>query len=332
MHTLGEIALLIDAELIGDSDLKIASLASIGQAKAQQLSYVVSAKYTDQLLSTQAGAVIINNSLKASCTTNALIVSDVYLAFAKLSHYFKPQVLHNSGVHASAKIKGVNIAESCCIGKNVSIGANTVIGANTIIEDNTIIGSDCNIGQNVSILQGSKIGSQVVIAPGVVIGSEGFGNARDADKHWHSIAHLGGVIIDDNVNIGANTTIDRGTLEDTRIHRGVRLDNLIHIAHNVTIGEDTAIAACTGIAGSTTIGNRCMIGGMVGIVGHLNICDDVIVNAKSTVDKNISSPGMYTGIIPLMPHKKWQIISVWLTKLDKITQYLNIKLKNLKGN
>jgi len=165
-----------------------------------------------------------------------------------------------------------------------------------------------------------------------VIGSEGFGNARDANKHWHSIAHLGNVMIADDVNIGANTTIDRGTLEDTHIHRGVRLDNLIQIAHNVTVGEDTAIAASTAVAGSAIIGKRCMIGGMVGIIGHISICDDVIINAKSVVDKNIIRPGMYTGIMPLMPHKKWQIISIWLTKLDKITKHLNIKLNHLKGH
>ncbi|CAC9547879.1 UDP-3-O-[3-hydroxymyristoyl] glucosamine N-acyltransferase (EC 2.3.1.191) [uncultured Gammaproteobacteria bacterium] len=195
-----------------------------------------------------------------------------------------------------------------------------------------MIGNNCSIGSNVSILQGSVIGSNVIIASGVVIGSEGFGNARDVNKHWHTIAHLGNVVIDDDVNIGANTTIDRGTLENTHIHRGVRLDNLIQVAHNVIIGEDSAIAASCAIAGSATIGKRCMIGGMAGIIGHINICDDVIINAKSVVNKSITVPGMYTGIMPLMPHKKWQIVSIWLTKLDKITRYLNIKLKNLKGN
>ncbi|MEJ6659515.1 MAG: UDP-3-O-(3-hydroxymyristoyl)glucosamine N-acyltransferase, partial [Candidatus Thioglobus sp.] len=253
------------------------------------------------------------------------------LAFAQITHLFKHKVLHMIGVHASAKIHNATIATNCCIGKNVSIGANTTIGANTVIEDNSVIGSNCLIGSNVNILQSSIIGNSVVIEPGVVIGSEGFGNARDSNKHWHSIAHLGNVVIGDRVHIGANTAIDRGTLEDTHIHKGVRLDNLVHIAHNVVIGEDTAIAACTGVAGSTHIGKRCMIGGMVGVVGHLNICDDVIVNAKSTIDKNITTPGIYTGIMPLMPHKKWQIVSVWLIKLDKITQYLNIKLSHLKG-
>ena len=331
MHTLGGIAKLVNAELIGDGDLAISSLASIDCAQSGQLSYVVSEKYKNQLQNTQASCVIINKSLQNLCNTNAIVVEDVYLAFAQITHLFKHKVLHMSGVHTSAKIHNTTIAINCCIGKNVSIGANTTIGANTVIEDNSVIGSNCLIGSNVNILQSSIIGNSVVIEPGVVIGSEGFGNARDSNKHWHSIAHLGNVVIGDRVHIGANTAIDRGTLEDTHIHKGVRLDNLVHIAHNVVIGEDTAIAACTGVAGSTHIGKRCMIGGMVGVVGHLNICDDVIVNAKSTIDKNITTPGMYTGIMPLMPHKKWQIVSVWLIKLDKITQYLNIKLSHLKG-
>jgi len=331
MHTLGGIAKLVNAELIGDGDLAISSLASIDCAQSGQLSYVVSEKYKDQLQNTQASAIIINKSLQNLCNTNAIVVEDVYLAFAQITHLFKYKVLHMNGVHTSAKIHNATIATNCCIGKNVSIGANTTIGANTVIEDNSVIGSNCLIGSNVNILQSSIIGNSVVIEPGVVIGSEGFGNARDSNKHWHSIAHLGNVVIGDRVHIGANTAIDRGTLEDTHIHKGVRLDNLVHIAHNVVIGEDTAIAACSAVAGSVHIGRRCMIGGMVGVVGHLNICDDVIVGGKSTVDKNITMPGMYTGIMPLMPHKKWQIVSVWLIKLDKITKYLNIKLSHLKG-
>ncbi|MDB3870248.1 UDP-3-O-(3-hydroxymyristoyl)glucosamine N-acyltransferase [Candidatus Thioglobus sp.] len=331
MHTLGEIAKLVNAKLIGDRDLAIKSLASIDCAQSGQLSYVVSEKYKDQLQNTQASCVIINKSLQNFCNTNAIVVNDVYLAFAQITQLFKQKVTHISGIHSSAQTHNAAIATNCCIGKSVSIGANTTIGANTVIEDNCVIGSNCLIGSNVNILQSSIVGNSVVIEPGVVIGSEGFGNARDNNKHWHSIAHLGNVVIDDRVHIGANTTIDRGTLENTHIHQGVRLDNLVHIAHNVIIGEDTAIAACSGVAGSTHIGKRCMIGGMVGIVGHLKICDDVIVNAKSTIDKNITTPGMYTGIMPLMPHKKWQIVSVWLIKLDKITQYLNIKLTHLKG-
>ena len=176
----------------------------------------------------------------------------------------------------------------------------------------------------------SQIGRNCVISPGAVIGSEGFGNARDADKKWSPIAHLGNVLIGNNVSIGANTTIDRGTISDTEIHDGVKIDNLIHIAHNVIIGKDTAIAAKTGIAGTTIIGKRCMIGGAVGIVGHLKITDDVVINATSTVNRDITKPGVYTGFVPLMLHSEWKKVGIWLTKLDKIATFMKIKLKNIR--
>jgi len=330
MHTLGEIAKIINADLFGDEAIKISSIASPASANSNQLTYVVSQKYKQDLVATQAGVVILNHDLVKDCPTNALVVDNVYLAFAKITHYFKQQVLPVNGVHSSAKTNQAILAQNCTIGKDVVIGRNATIGPNTVIEDNVTIGDNAYLHSNVTILQGCSIGNNVVISPGAVIGSEGFGNARDNQNKWHAIAHLGNVVIGDNVTIGANTTIDRGTLEDTQIHDGVRLDNLIHIAHNVIIGQDTAVAANTGIAGSTTLGKRCMIGGMVGIVGHLNICDDVIVNAKSTIDKDIKTPGMYTGIMPLMPHKQWQNVGLWLVKLDKIIKYLNVKLKNLK--
>jgi UDP-3-O-[3-hydroxymyristoyl] glucosamine N-acyltransferase len=330
MYTLGEIAEFIDAKLIGDANIKITSIASTVSAQNDQLTYVVNKRYKPDLIASQAGVVILNDNLLSDCPTNALVVDDVYLAFAKITHYFKKQVTHSTGVHSSAKTNNAKIADGCVIGENVVIGQNCIISTHSSIEDRVTIGDNVYLHPNVTILQGCSIGNNVVISPGAVIGSEGFGNARDQQNHWHAIAHLGNVVIGDNVTIGANTTIDRGTIEDTEIHDGVRIDNLVHIAHNVVIGNDTAIAANTGIAGSTILGKRCMIGGMVGIVGHLNICDDVIVNAKSTVDKDIKTPGMYTGIMPLMLHKQWQNVGLWLVKLDKITKYLNVKLKNLK--
>ena len=330
MYNLQELAQFIDAKLIGDADVNVSSVASAISAKNNQLTYVVSQKYKSDLVSTQAGVVILNHDLLKDCPTNALVVDDVYLAFAKITHYFKKEVAPTSGIHSSAKTGQAIIAQNCTIGKEVVIGRNTSVGSNTVIEDNVTVGDNTYIHPNVTILQSCSIGNNVVISPGVVIGSEGFGNARDVDGCWHAIAHLGNVIIGNDVTIGANTTIDRGTLEDTEIHNGVRLDNLIQIAHNVIVGENTAIAASTAIAGSTVLGKRCMIGGMVGIIGHLNICDDVIVNGGSAVDKHIKKPGIYTGIMPLMPHKQWQNVGLWLVKLDKIVKYLNIKLKNLK--
>ncbi len=330
MYTLGEIAEFIDAEIVGDSAMKIDGIASASTAKDTQLTYISGKKHKQALVDSQAGVVILNKDLLSDCPTNALVVDDVYLAFSKITHYFKKQTTLQTGVHPSAKINNAKIANNCVIGKNVIIGNDCIISANIVIEDDVVIGSNTYLHPNITILRGCLIGDNVVISSGVVIGSEGFGNARDNQGRWHSIAHLGSVVIGNNVTIGANTTIDRGTIDNTEIHDGVRLDNLIQVAHNVVIGEHTAIAASSAIAGSATIGRRCMIGGMVGIIGHISICDDVVIGGKSIVEKNIKAPGMYTGVMPLMPHKQWKNVGLWLTKLDKIMKHLNIKLKNLK--
>ena len=334
--SLEKIAELIGATLIGDSDAEINGISTLTDANGNQISYAVSEKYINSLSKTKAGAVIIPKNLKEHCPTNALIVDDAYLAFAKITHQFKYYnfPVNNSSskaiIDSSASVEDVTIGPGCVIGKNVSIGKNTIISPNCVIEDEVNIGENSYIGANVVIQRECQLGKRCIILPGAIIGSEGFGNARNEQKSWQSIAHLGRVCIGDDVSIGANTTIDRGTIDDTVIHNGVKIDNLVQIAHNVIIGENTAIAAKTGIAGTTTIGKRCMIGGMVGIVGHLTITDDVIVNATSTVNRSITKPGIYTGFFPLMTHSDWKKAGMWLTKLDKITKFLNIKLKNLK--
>jgi UDP-3-O-[3-hydroxymyristoyl] glucosamine N-acyltransferase len=331
-----KIALLIDASISGDPSTKISGINTLEDANHLQIAYAVDNKHIDSLSKTKAGAVIIHKSLEQYCSTNSLLVENVYLAFAILSHHFKKysSVIDKSEAQLLLKsaraISGVLISPGCFIGKNVTIGVNTVIGPNSVIEDDVEIGENSIIGSNVTIYRASQIKKRCSISSGVIIGSEGFGNAKDDNKKWYPIAHLGIVTIDDDVSIGANTTIDRGTIKNTEIHSGVKIDNLVHIAHNVIIGQNTAIAAKTGIAGTTTIGKRCMIGGMVGIVGHLTITDDVIVNATSTVNRNITKPGVYSGFVPLMTHSEWKKVGIWLTKLDKIATLLKIKLKNIK--
>ena len=331
--TLNEIAKLIDAKIIGDASVEILGINTLANATLSQISYAVSKKYNKLLTNSNAGAVIVDESLKNYCSTNVLLVENVYLAYSILTHKFKHLQDINQLQPVSEVISsftGVDISPSCVIGKNVNIGENSSIGANCVFEDDVSIGINSRIESNVTIQKGSQIGKNCVISPGVIIGSEGFGNARDKDNKWSAIAHLGNVIIGDNVSIGANTTIDRGSIDNTEIHNGVKIDNLVHIAHNVVIGEDTAIAGTTGIAGTTVIGKRCMIGGKVGIVGHLTITDDVIVNATSTVNRSITKPGVYTGFVPLMLHSEWKKVGIWLTKLDKIATLLKIKLKNIK--
>jgi len=331
--TLEEIAKLIGASVHGEPSKVITRINTLVDAKSDQISYAVSKKYKNSLINSNAGAIIIDKKLVEHCPTNALLVENVYLAYSILTHKFK-HYQNISHFKTASQLKNfysnANIAESCIIGKNVTIGKNTSIGVNCVIEDDVTIGINSLIESNVTIHKGCEIGKKCVISSGVVIGSEGFGNARDQNNQWHPIAHLGVVIIGDAVSIGANTTIDRGSIDNTEIHSGVKIDNLVHIAHNVIIGSDTAIAAKTGIAGTTIIGKRCMIGGMVGIVDHLKITDDVIVNATSTVNRNITKPGIYTGFVPLMLHSEWKKAGVWLTKLDKIATLLKIKLKNIK--
>jgi len=328
--TLQEIANLIDGSIKGDASKDIYGINSLENADFNQISYAVSLKFKDALIDSKAGAIIVNDGLKELCNTNAIVVKDAYLAYSILSHKFKQsQSVNNLSFGNEVNFPDTQIASSSLIGTNVEIGAETIIHHNCVIEDNTSIGEGCLIESNVTIQQGSVIGDNCIISPGAVIGSEGFGNARN-NKKWSSIAHLGNVSIGNNVSIGANTTIDRGSMSNTEIHDGVKIDNLIHIAHNVIIGEDTAIAAKTGIAGSTKIGKRCMIGGAVGIVGHLNITDDVVINATSTVNRNISKPGIYTGFMPIMLHSEWKKVGMWVSKLDKIANFLKIKLKNIR--
>ena len=329
--TLKEIAKLVGGSIEGNSSKLIQGIGTLDTANSKQISYAINKKYKDSLINSNAGAFIINKSLVQFCQSDFILVDNVYLAYSILSHQFKVmQDIKNFNYGNQLNYQGSDIAASCLIGKDVKIGHGCIIGANCVIEDNVSIGANSLIESNVIIQKGCHIGDSCVISPGAVIGSEGFGNARDAEKKWNPIAHLGNVLIGNNVSIGSNTTIDRGTISDTEIHDGVKIDNLIHIAHNVIIGEDTAIAAKTGIAGTTIIGKRCMIGGAVGIVGHLKITDDVVINATSTVNRDITKPGIYTGFVPLMLHSEWKKVGIWLTKLDKIATFMKIKLKNIR--
>ncbi len=329
--TLKEISELVGGSIDGNPSKLIHGIGVLDSANSSQISYAVSEKYKDSLKNSNAGAIIINNNLKCFCQRDAVLVDNVYLAYSILTHKFKvAQNIEHFNYGNQLDYPDSNLAKSSLIGKNVQIGKGSTIGANSVIEDNVSIGFNTIIEPNVTIQKGCQIGNNCVIAPGAVIGSEGFGNARTLDKKWNAIAHLGKVIIGNNVSIGANTTIDRGSISDTEIHDGVKLDNLIHIAHNVVIGKDTAIAAKTGIAGTTIIGKRCMIGGAVGIVDHLKITDDVVINATSTVNRDITKSGIYTGFVPLMLHSEWKKVGIWLTKLDKIATFMKIKLKNIR--
>jgi UDP-3-O-[3-hydroxymyristoyl] glucosamine N-acyltransferase len=302
---LYDIAKFLNAELLGDGDVEIKKVAEIQNAVRGDITFIANPKYERFFDTTQASAVIVGKNFnKRRDDISLLLVDEPYFAFVKVLKLLNPPVeLLPAGIHPTAVV-----AQSAVLGKNVRIGANAVIGERVKIGDNTVImpgvvvgddveiGSDVLIYPNVTIYHKCKIGNRVIIHSGTVIGSDGFGFAPRPDGSYEKIPQVGIVVIEDDVEIGSNCSVDRATLGETVIKRGAKLDNLIQIAHNVVIGENTVIAAQTGIAGSTKIGRNCVLAGQVGIVGHIEIADRTTIAAQSGVSKSITEPGkVYFG-------------------------------------
>jgi len=322
--TLGKIASHVGAELHGDPDTVVNGLATLQSAKSGQVSFLSNRKYCRYLRQTEASAVIITREDLDECPVSALVVDDTYLTYASVVSLFHPDIENIPGIHPSAIISpSAKIDNSATIGANVVIEDNSVIGSGTFIDSGCVIKSDATIGSNTRLYPNTvvchsvSIGNRVILHPGVVIGSDGFGLANNKGI-WTKIPQVGTVIIGDDVEIGANTTIDRGALENTVIEQGVKIDNLVQIAHNVHIGAHTAIAGCAGIAGSTTIGKYCMIGGMTAIGGHIKIVDGVIISGNSAVGNSIKSPGEYSSGIPAIEAKLWRRIVARIRNLDEL--------------
>jgi len=306
-YTLAEIADHTDSIVVGDSGAIVNNLSTLEKASSESLSFLSNSKYSKFISSSKAQAIIVHDSFDIKDKRNYLVTSDPYLAYAKASSLFKKYVfeLDNASIHPSA-----TISNDSSIGENVSIGANVVIGPNCNIGDNVIIKSNCSIVQDVTI------GENSIIHNGTVLGSDGFGYAP-TKTGYVKIEQIGKLVIKKNVEIGANCTIDRGALLDTEIHEGVKLDNQIQIAHNVTIGKNSAIAASCAVAGSTIIGKNFQMGGLSGVLGHLNICDNVTVGAHTLITKDIKESGNYVGIMPAQEQKNWAKSSVFIKKRGK---------------
>jgi UDP-3-O-[3-hydroxymyristoyl] glucosamine N-acyltransferase len=326
LYKLAYLSEYIGAELRGDPELEIRGIATLQSARNDQLSFLANPNYEKYLAGTQAGVVIVHPKFADACQTAVLIHENPYLAYAKLSHLWdrQSQTLQQGFIHPSAVIDpSASINETACIEAGVVIGAGTIIEASVVIGANSVIGEDCRIREqtrlsaNVSVYHGVSVGKHCIIHSGVVLGSDGFGFAP-VKGQWQKIAQLGGVIIEDNVEIGANTTIDRGALDDTVIEQGVILDNQIQVAHNVRIGQNTAIAACSAIAGSTVIGKNCIIGGATGIAGHLTITDGVHITAMTMVIKSLTEPGVYSSGTGVQTNAKWKKSIARLRQLDKL--------------
>jgi UDP-3-O-[3-hydroxymyristoyl] glucosamine N-acyltransferase len=303
---LSEIAKLVNGKISGNAETEITSVGKIEFAGPGDITFIANPVYEKFYNSTKAGAIVVSKRFKPPVKKDVslVVVDDPYLAFLDILERFSPKTeLQEIGIAASAVItesaeiskEEVRIGANCFIGEKCRIGKGVRILPNTVILAGSEIGDDVLIYPNVTVYQDCKIGDRVIIHSGTVIGSDGFGQARNEDGTYKKIPQKGIVVIEDDVEIGSNCSIDRATLGETLICRGVKLDNQIQIAHNVIIGENTVIAAQAGIAGSTKIGKNCMIGGKAGIVGHIDICDNVIITAASNISKSITKPGVYSG-------------------------------------
>lgn len=325
-YTVAELADEVNGEIRGDPRCVITGLAPLASARAGQMTHLSHARYRAFLKNTQASAILLSPKDADKCTTTALIVSNPEACFAKIARLFEPTIKPNAGIHASAVVDPsaqigdhVSIGPHCVIGENVKIGANSVIMANTTIMNGVSLGADSILYPQISIYHDVTIGNRVLIHSGVVIGADGFGLAQE-DGKWIRIPQLGRVVIEDDVDIGANTTIDRGALEDTFIGEGVKLDNQIQIGHNVSIGAHTVIAGTAAIAGSTKLGRYCMVGGGARINGHITIADQVVISGTAMVFKSITEPGIYSSGTGIQRNREWARSVKRFHQLDEIVK------------
>jgi len=334
-HTAHEIAERFGLQLHGDGAVAVHGVATLAHAGPGQLSFLANPRYRAQLADSAAAVVVLRADDAEAAPGTALIARDPYVAFAKIAALFDVAPARPLGIHPSASIDpSAQIAAGAHIGAFVSIGARSVVGDGCVIGPGSVIGDDCQVGDGceliarVTLVTRVRLGKRVRIHPGAVLGADGFGLAMDAG-HWIKVPQLGGVTIGDDCEIGANACVDRGALEDTTLEEDVRLDNLVQVAHNVHIGAHSAIAGCTGIAGSAKIGRYCMLGGAVGVVGHLEICDKVVITGKSVVRNSIHEPGEYSSGTPLTDNRTWRKNAARFKQLDALARrILSVRKEN----
>lgn len=324
--TLEHLAQRFGLELQGDGTTLIEGVGTLAGAGSGQLGFLANTAYRRELAGTRAGAVVLRaeHADLAPCPT--LIARDPYVAFAEIAALFEPQTRTTPGVHPSAAIDplahvdaSASIGPHCSIGPYSRVEAGAVLGPGCVVGEDCIVGADSLLVARVTLVARVRLGKRVRVHPGAVLGADGFGLAMKAG-HWIKVPQLGGVEIGDDCEIGANTCVDRGALEDTRLGTDVRIDNLVQIGHNVVIGDHTAVAGCAAIAGSAKIGRYCLIGGGVGIVGHLSICDKVTLTARSLVTSSIGQPGQYSSGVPLQESRQWRRNAARFRQLDQLAR------------
>ncbi len=332
--TLSEIIAKLGGELRGN-DIHMTAIAPAARAQANEITFLANPKYKQEVADSAAGAIIVSpKAADLFPDRNLIVAADPYLYFAQVARLFSPIVAARAGVHPTAVIEPTaTVPASCEIGANAYIGDNTVLGercrilANSVVQHDCVLGDETVLHPNVTIYYGCTLGKRVEIHSGAVIGADGFGLAFAGD-HWFKIPQTGAVTLGDDVEIGANTTIDRGAMSDTIVGSGSKIDNQIQLAHNCQVGEHTVIAAKTGISGSTKIGNYCVIGGGVGTVGHIEIADKTQIGGGTSVTHSVTESGQhFAGIFPMLTHREWAKNAVHIKNLNE----MNKKLKELEA-
>jgi UDP-3-O-[3-hydroxymyristoyl] glucosamine N-acyltransferase len=333
---LQELAQAIGAELHGDPQREITGVGTLQRAQAGQLSFLSNPLYRSYLQTTAASAVVLGPEDVAQCPVAALVTDNPYLGYARAATLLFPPPPVEAGIHPSAVVAesasvdpSAHVGACAVVGEGVRIEPGVYIGPGSVLEAGCRVGRDSRLVARVTLCRDTRIGSRCLIHPGAVLGADGFGLANDEGR-WEKVPQLGCVRIGDDVEIGANTTIDRGALEDTVVCDGVKLDNLIQIAHNVEIGEHTAMAGCSAVAGSTKIGRHCTVGGLTGVVGHLTIGDNVHFSAATLVTRSFESPGYYSGGLPAMDNGEWRKAVARVRRLEEMSRELRALKKKVR--
>jgi UDP-3-O-[3-hydroxymyristoyl] glucosamine N-acyltransferase len=323
---LRELAARFRLEARGDASARIHGVGTLASAGEGQLAFLANPAYRKQLPATSAGAVVLRAEDAADCPSPCLVADDPYTAFARIAALFEPRTAATPGVHPSAVVEpgaqvdaGASIGPLCHVAASARIGAGSRLGPGCLVGEDCIVGEDSELVARVTLVARVRLGRRVRLHPGAVLGAEGFGLAM-ADGRWLKVPQLGGVEIGDDCEIGANTTIDRGAIEDTVLEEDVRLDNQIQIGHNVRIGAHTAMAGCVAVAGSTRIGRYCLIGGGAGFVGHIEVGDRVRIGAMSLVTRSLAGPGEFNSGTPLLPVRQWRRNAARFKQLDELAR------------
>lgn len=331
---LSELAARFNLELKGLPEARIDSVASLQDAGSGDISFCTNKHHLSELEGTKATAVILHANISEQFQGNALLSQNPHLDFAKITRLLHPEKRKPAGIHSSATVhagatvhKSAHIAENVVIEKSVEIAAGCQIGAGCFLGENTVIDEGSVLQNNVTLYHETVVGKYCILHSGCVIGSDGFGHVRE-DDHWLAVPQLGKVVIGNDVRIGSNTVIDRGALGDTTIGNGVKIDNLVHIAHNVSVGADTAIAACTGIAGSVSIGERCTFAGQVGVVDNIFICDDAHFTGQTAIRSDVTEPGSYSSGVLHEETRSWMKNALRFKQLNVLFRQVRDLSKN----